>query len=348
MNVNAWWACGKWIVDRRTPLVNNCPRLEYSAAQPATTSLTRRPCCVYHATPAAAPPSRPLFRARLPRWCQTRTRKSRDARTTLGDWPLRSLDTTIEDLFPPQVMDLIQGWFLRSVRRDSVTENPVLAIERLSSLPRPLDDEGKEMLVGAMLTMSSSLHLALGMLREVLPQDKSQDRLAEVLCPTLGHLLASVQSTISSFNPKGCQQQVIEALPPPSAQPTTTQQTPPRSPRDIPKPQSLEQSRPPSTPRDGQKKLGRLPVGDATTSPPASTTQPRQFDTFPPLEHRGAAAQSRSEVDVPQRPEARLVKALQAEMRVQAAIHVAVESLEFAEGQLQIVREVNQLHGGGK
>jgi hypothetical protein len=258
------------------------------------------------------------------------------------------LDITIEHLFPPPVMDIFQGWFLRSVRRDSVTENPVLAVERLSSLPQPLDDAGKEMLVGAMLTMSSSLHLALGMLRDVLPQDKSQDRLAEVLCPTLGHLLASVQGTLSSFGQKGCQQQVTGALPSPSVQPTTTQPTPPRSVRDTP-PQSLEPSRPPSTPRNGPKAFSRLPAGHATTASPAGTT-PRQVETFPPLDHRGAAAQPRAEAEaeVPQRPEARLVKALQAEMRVQAAIHVAVESLEFAEGQLQIVREINQLHGGGK
>jgi hypothetical protein len=41
-----------------------------------------------------------------------------------------------------------------------------------------------------------------------------------------------------------------------------------------------------------------------------------------------------------------LMKDLRAEMRVNAAIQVAVDSLEFAEGQLRIVKEVNRLKGG--
>ncbi|KAG7288473.1 hypothetical protein NEMBOFW57_004826 [Staphylotrichum longicolle] len=134
-------------------------------------------------------------------------------------------------------MALFPEWLLRSVRGENVTDSPVLAIERLSSLAQPLDDADKEILVGAVLTMSASLHLALGMLQNVLPQEKSQDRLGEVL-----HLHV--------------------------------------------------------------------------------------------------------EVDIHGRPETQLVKALQSEMRVQAAIHVAIESLEFAEGQLKVVKEVNQLHEG--
>ncbi|KAK0750218.1 hypothetical protein B0T18DRAFT_428208 [Schizothecium vesticola] len=43
-----------------------------------------------------------------------------------------------------------------------------------------------------------------------------------------------------------------------------------------------------------------------------------------------------------------LMKDLRAELRVNAAIQVAVDSLEFAEGQLRIVKEVSRLKGGSK
>ncbi|KAK4215075.1 hypothetical protein QBC37DRAFT_399005 [Rhypophila decipiens] len=42
-----------------------------------------------------------------------------------------------------------------------------------------------------------------------------------------------------------------------------------------------------------------------------------------------------------------LMKELRAEMRVNAAIQVAVDSLEFADGQMKIVRDVHRLHGSG-
>ncbi|KXX76136.1 hypothetical protein MMYC01_207216, partial [Madurella mycetomatis] len=67
-------------------------------------------------------------------------------------------------------------------------------------------------------------------------------------------------------------------------------------------------------------------------------------ESFPPLEDGSVAHQLRMEIH--ERSSVALVKALQAEMRVQAAIRVAVESLEFAEGQLRLVKEINQLHGG--
>lgn len=256
-----------------------------------------------------------------------------------GDWPLRSLDA-IEHLLPQQVMALFPEWLLRSVRRENVTDSPVLAIERLSSLAQPLDDADKEILVGAVLTMSASLHLALGMLQDVLPQEKSQDRLGEVLCPTLGHLLASVQSTLSSFQ-QTCLQQTAGAP-----------RTPPSVVKKETTPQSLRISRPTAA-QDDPQILSRRPATRPSSSSAATTPrrQPEPWtktENFPRLEDRGATRHLHVEVDIHSRPETQLVKALQAEMRVQAAIHVAIESLEFAEGQLKVVKEVNQLHEGGK
>ncbi|SPQ25010.1 e6582913-073a-46b3-9535-54928cbc4f08 [Thermothielavioides terrestris] len=177
------------------------------------------------------------------------------------------------------------SWFMRSVRRDHFASTPVLAVERLNSLPRPIQDADKEVLVGAVLTMSSSLHLALSMLRELLPHEKSQERLAEVV----------------SSEPKR-----------------------------------------PGLASDEQPVQVRRHGDDRSCSSCGSTNTKRLL----PLQDNDQARQLHIEVGSHNRPETHLVKALQAEMRVQAAIHVAIESLEFAEGQLKVVKEVNQLHGG--
>ncbi|KAL1839092.1 hypothetical protein VTJ49DRAFT_1860 [Mycothermus thermophilus] len=82
-------------------------------------------------------------------------------------------------------MSLFPEWLFRSVRRDTIAHSPILAIERLNSQPRPLPEEDKEVLVGAVLTMSASLNLALSMLQELLPQEQSRERLGEVLSNTV-------------------------------------------------------------------------------------------------------------------------------------------------------------------
>ncbi len=278
--------------------------------------MSRNPRRRFPMLPTASPQHRPRYTGLTP-----------GAR----DWPLRSFKlNTVEHLLPQQVMALLPEWLLRSVRRDSFTDSPVLAVEKLGSLPQPLGDADKDVLVGAVLTLSSSLHLALGLLQGVLPQEKSQERLGEVLCPTLGHLLASVQNTLSSFEPKSPQKAHRAPRSPPAARGGT-----------IPRP---------AFSRDARQMLSR------PASSPAATTRARQLqaepwataERFPGLRDNGAASRLHVEVDIQSRPEAQLVKALQAEMRVQAAIHVAIESLEFAEGQLKVVKEVNQLHGGGK
>ncbi|KAK4031482.1 hypothetical protein C8A01DRAFT_51448 [Parachaetomium inaequale] len=246
-----------------------------------------------------------------------------------GDWPRWALDTVV---LPQQVMALFPDWLLRF--RNNVTESPVLAVERLNSLPRPLRDADKEILVGAVLTMSSSLHLALGLLQEVLPQENSQERLGEILCPTLGHLLASLQSTMCSFE-RGSPRQTPGASATPSAK--TPEPVTPRLPNGSHHNQlataSNEQPLPASPP------LGHP---DSSSTSPTQLQNPRTTtERFPPLAASPATRQLHVEVDIRRRPETHLVKALQAEMRVQAAIHVAIESLEFAEGQLKL-----KVHGG--
>ncbi|KAL2019172.1 hypothetical protein VTK56DRAFT_10044 [Thermocarpiscus australiensis] len=208
------------------------------------------------------------------------------------------------------------SWLLRSVRRDNFPDSPNLAIQRLKSQPRPLNDADKDALVGAVLTMGASLHLALDMLLESLPHDTSRERLGEVLCPTLGQLLASLQGTLSSLKQGALHKAVAVAhdatgQPPGPAQNNAT----------------------------GDAHLS----ADKKPSEQASAVTER----FPPLEASGgvvSCCQVRRVCGGSQG--ATLAKALQAELRVQAAIHVAVESLEFAEGQLKLVKELNQIHGG--
>ena len=233
---------------------------------------------------------------------------------TPSDWSLRSLDA-FERLVLTRVMALfpdLGAWLLklRAIRRETLAGDPIFTIEKLSSLPQPLQsDEDRDVLVGAVLTLGTSLYAALDMLRDLLPQDKSCDRLGEILCPTLGQLLSSLQSTLSSFEQHSCQ-----------SKKTPTDRTAPsccrsRSPQKAPAPLSIDPAPHPS---------GSEPSGSSTCS--TSRPDSSQAETH----HRKASG---------------LVRAIHAEMRVQAAIHVAVESLEFAERQLKLVRDLHALNG---
>jgi len=244
-------------------------------------------------------------------------------------------------------------WLLRSVWRDSnLSKGPVSVIERLNAA-RPLQDADKDTLLGAVLAVGPSLQLALQMLLELLPEDESRERLGEVLCPTLGQLHRILTDTLLSFEPGG-RDHVIQSdkrhyfetspgdflqapIPTASRRPRTPQR--PSTSRDpsstasqargvSPRPDSAPsniRSRPTWTPAE------RFPTVDITPSTPmrAHTYTPAPRDRS-----RDPAA------------DLALVKDLRAEMRVNAAIQVAVDSLEFAEGQLKIVKEVNQLSGG--
>lgn len=249
-------------------------------------------------------------------------------------------------------MALFPGWFLRSVLpRESFTDSPIQAVERLLSSPRPLQDADKEVLVGAVLTMSSSLHLALGILQEILPREKSQERLGEVLCPTLGQLLSALQGTVCSFERSSSQQATGEVVT------HTTEPSKPANPRVLSR--SIQHASPKlsrSVAARYERPISATPPTDHTPRPPGSPGSPRQLhgartktESFPPLEgSRPPSRHLHSEPVVHPGLATHLSRALQAEIRVQAAIHVAVESLEFAEGQLKVVKQVNQLHGGSK
>lgn len=261
-------------------------------------------------------------------------------------------------------MDLVPGWLRSVLHRDSLDESPILAVERLGSLDRPLQDADKDVLLGAVLTMSSSLHVALGMLQQALPLEKSQERLGEVLCPTLGHLLTSLRSTMYAFEQNGVP---VAAPASPSLPPQRTAE------KDIPElatPQvSSGRSSRSASPRTNGK---QMPVTDSQHRPSASPTLPlakinpspstpssrrrqRPISTrtdnterFPSFRDSTSTSHLHFELDIHTRSESHLAKSLQSEMRVRAAIRVAIESLEFAEGQLKVVREVNRLHSGGR
>lgn len=241
------------------------------------------------------------------------------------------------------------SWLFRSVRRESFAESPVLAIERLTSLARPIGDSDKDVLVGAMLTLGSSLNQALNIVRELLPEDKAGERLGEILCPTLGQLLTSLQSTLSSFEPRD------QPTPHPnrnlhrlkhSRSESALRSTigrPPQTSRPL-TPILVKKKSPPQTPQAIQQ--------TTTTYSPARFSSPTKYspgdrtntELFPVL---APYAQShRDSISSKASSNRELAMEIQSELRVQAAIQVAVESLEFAEGQLHMVKAINRLHGG--
>ncbi|KAK4160536.1 hypothetical protein QBC43DRAFT_325152 [Cladorrhinum sp. PSN259] len=253
------------------------------------------------------------------------------------------------------------SWLFRSVKRDSFTESPVLAIERLTTQPRPIGDSDKDTLVGAMLTLGSSLNQALNMVLEILPEDKSGERLGEILCPTLGQLLVSLQNTLSSFEPREEEEEEEEdgynhRRHPPQVQrlhrlkhsrsesalrPTMMRQ--PSASRPL-TPILIKKKSPPQTPRTGPARFSYSP---AKYSSSESTLNTEQFPVFQSLPEEYTQPRRDSSVSTGTRGSVReLAVEIQSELRVQAAIQVAVESLEFAEGQLQMVKAINRLHGG--
>ncbi|KAK0741402.1 hypothetical protein B0T18DRAFT_432514 [Schizothecium vesticola] len=259
-------------------------------------------------------------------------------------------------------------WLLRSVRGgDANPDSPVSVIERLNALPRPLRNAAdKDTLVGAVLTLGPSLQLALHILLELLPEDDDRERLGEVLCPTLGQLQRSLTDTLLSL--RGSQDdkskksfaanrakhmrgrsntlplpseilfrgvRIDRSIKTPSAAPTLAQV--PESPSSYPSPDAIEDTLTtnPSSPHLHQNhQVPRArPPPDSIPLPPRAPL-PRSPSPTPSARRPDPAA------------DLALVKELRAEMRVNAAIQVAVDSLEFAEGQLKIVKNVHRLHGG--
>ncbi|KAL2265935.1 hypothetical protein VTJ83DRAFT_5287 [Remersonia thermophila] len=275
-----------------------------------------------------------ILQARLPKPSNTQQQR-RQADIGKSDWPLRHLDK-----LPPHVMSLFPEWLFRPIRRDTIAHSPILAIERLNSQPRPLPEEDKETLVGAVLTMSASLNLALGMLQELLPQEQSRERLGEVLCPTLGQLLASLEKTLPELDQKTSP--IIYGMSTTSAGDASYQATPrafvhnpggrPSSKHQSTPAGSHNQTTPPRSSPDS-----RSPWSSSTRA--SSRQQPRvRLGRFLPVKASPTADHWDVATDVPSKPDSQLVTSLRAEMRVQSAIHVAIESLEFAEGQLKAMR----------
>ncbi|KAK3324891.1 hypothetical protein B0H66DRAFT_546995 [Apodospora peruviana] len=262
-------------------------------------------------------------------------------------------------------------WLFRSVRRDpNLSDSPISIVERLNSLPRPLKSADKDTLLGAVLTLGPSLQLALLMLLELMPEDESRGRLGEVLCPTLGQLQKLLHKTLGSFD------QPPSLLPTPSLLEIVRDPIEHKRPATSPAISSFKQSSSSSVSSDGrtapstapstsrQSKRPQTPV----ITPPEQETQllrpilrtptkqsPPQHvslvaETFPKFDDAASARTSHSHNGGRAHNPAAdlaLMKELRAEMRVNAAIQVAVDSLEFAEGQMKIVREVNRLHGSG-
>ncbi|KAK0668101.1 hypothetical protein QBC41DRAFT_227131 [Cercophora samala] len=266
------------------------------------------------------------------------------------------------ELFPD-----LGAWLLRSVRRDTFAESPILAIQRLKLLPQPIGDSDKDVLVGAVLNLGSSLSQALYILLELLPEDKAGERLGEILCPTLGQLLASLQTTLSAFECQTPTRQVsmrggrlkhsrsesalrsaasLPKLAPRPLTPILMKRTPPETPK-TPRPREIVTN----------TRVASSPLRFTTTAANQSRSRHHRKDTevFPRLlrEDITAPHQQHEQSGRPPTPPAShrpetsgLQNALKSELRVQAAIRVAVDSLEFAESQLQLVREINHLHGG--
>jgi hypothetical protein len=276
----------------------------------------------------------------LPRPSNSRQARRHDETHTNTDWPLRHLDTL---QLPPKVMALFPEWLFRSIRRDTIAHSPILAIERLNSHPRPLPEEDKEVLVGAVLTMSASLNLALGMLQELLPQEQSRERLGEVLCPTLGQLLASLEKVLPELN----QKHSVHGMGTTSgtgASPPRTSQNPSHVQGNCHSPNRRHYATVATHRHPVTIRLPLEPRSPGASARPPSRQQGRvRSGRFLPVRARQDTDTEDEAIDAPSKPDTRLMQSLRAEMRVQAAIHVAIESLEFAEGQLKVMRM-----GGGE
>lgn len=242
----------------------------------------------------------------------------------------------------------IGTWLFRrgdSDRKRVAAENPVAIVKQLDGhiktlkLKQPdpshshsaLKDADKDALVGAMLLMGKSLQDALNMfISEVLPHDEYPKGWNEVLSGTLGGLHRALTDTLVTLER-------------PSAEVGL----------------SMKQQQESLKTRTLSLELDEAPVKpglNRSESAPAATVQGEISPDFPPLgpplrlapvperfepayEYRDLAAENPG-VSIA------VIQELRAEMRVNAAIQLAIESLEFTEGQLQLVKQVNKAAGG--
>lgn len=269
---------------------------------------------------------------------------------------------------------------------DANPDSPVSVIERLNALPRPLRSAAdKDTLVGAVLTLGPSLQIALHILLELLPEDDDRERLGEVLCPTLGQLQRSLTDTLLSLrgpqddkskksfaanrakhmrgrsNTLPLPSEILfrgvridRSIKTPTTAPTLAQV--PESPSTYPSPDRIDESpledflEEPELPLPSSQPAPPPPTFTTVTKSPVPVPVPTPLPTASLSPLAPPSLRSPSPTPSARRPDPAadlaLVKELRAEMRVNAAIQVAVDSLEFAEGQLKIVKNVHRLHGG--
>lgn len=227
-------------------------------------------------------------------------------------------------------------------KRGAASENPVAIVKQLdahikalkqANLPHSaLRDADKDALVGAMLLMGKSLQDALNMfMAEVLPHDEYPKGWNEVLSGTLGGLHRALTDTLVTLE-----------------RPHTAEVG-----------LSMKQHQESLRTRTLSLELDEAPVkpglNRSESAPAAATTQGEISPDFPPLgpplrlapvperfepayEYRDLAAENPG-------VSMAVIQELRAEMRVNAAIQLAIESLEFTEGQLQLVKQVNRAAG---
>lgn len=239
----------------------------------------------------------------------------------------------------------IGTWLFRrgdSDRKRVAAENPVAIVKQLdghiktlkkAKLPHSLKDADKDALVGAMLMMGKSLQDALNLfMSEVLPHDEYPKGWNEVLSGTLGGLHRALENTLITLeSPHSVAENGLSMKQQQESMKTRTL--------------SLEMD-------EAAMKPG---LNRSESAPAAPTTQGEISPDFPPLgpplrlapvperfepayEYRDLAAENPG-------VSMAVIQELRAEMRVNAAIQLAIESLEFTEGQLQLVKQVNKAAG---
>ncbi|ESA42361.1 hypothetical protein NCU09824 [Neurospora crassa OR74A] len=240
-------------------------------------------------------------------------------------------------------------------RKRVAAENPVTIVKQLdgyvkelkqANLPHSLKDAEKDALVGAMLLMGKSLQDALNMfMAEVLPHDEYPKGWNEVLSGTLGGLQRALADTLVTLERPHAAEAGLSMKQHQESLKTRTL--------------SLElDEASPQVVKPGLNRSESAPAGSTTTTTATTQREGEISPDFPPLGPplplRLAPVPERFEPAYEYRDLAAdnpgvsmaVIQELRAEMRVNAAIQLAIESLEFTEGQLQLMKQVDRAAGG--
>ncbi|KAK1777592.1 hypothetical protein QBC45DRAFT_330357 [Copromyces sp. CBS 386.78] len=246
----------------------------------------------------------------------------------------------------------IGTWLFRrgdSDRKRVAAENPVAIVKQLDGHIKTLKqanpshsalrDADKDALVGAMLLMGKSLQDALNMfMAEVLPHDEYPKGWNEVLSGTLGGLHRALTDTLVTLERPSAEVGL-----------SMKQQQESLKTRTL----SLELDEAPPVQKPGLHRSESAPAGttqgqgdSSPDFPPLGSPLPlrlapvpERFEPATAYEYHDLAAENPG-------VSMAVIQELRAEMRVNAAIQLAIESLEFTEGQLQLVKQVNKAAGG--